>query len=205
MVKNSSVKNNATLNEIDYLTLVDLGNIVYIVAVLAYFIYQATKGKKKNQTEDQAEMSGEPQQKPVTFEDLMREIRDAQKPKQPEPAKPRMQPASVAQAKEVVYERAGDTTSRPEWRADPAPAVKRFPTKKIEEDDDEIQHYQGAFEQTKSELTRTSKGIPEIPSLKEVAEESSSTSKSRYARMLKNPQSIKDAIVLKEILDRKHF
>ena len=182
-----------------------LGNILYIVAVLAYFIYQATKGKKKNQEEQDQQMPDEGQQKPVSFEDLMREIRDAQKPKQPEPAKPIMQPAPVAQPREVVYERAGDTSSRPEWRADPAPAVKRFPTRKMEEDDDEIQHYQGAFEKTKSELTRTSKGIPEIPSLKEVEADTSYSSKSRYARMLKNPQSIKDAIVLKEILDRKHF
>ena len=183
----------------------DLGNIVYIVAVLAYFIYQATKGKKSNQSENQPEITDGPQQKPVSFEDLMREIRDAQKPKPVAPAKPKMQPAPVNQPKEVVYERAGDTSTRPEWRADPAPAVKRFPTRKLEEDDDEIQHYEGAFERTKSDLSRTSKGIPEIPTLKEVAEESSYTSRSRYARMLKDPQSIKDAVVLKEILDRKHF
>jgi type IV secretory pathway VirB10-like protein len=185
---------------------VDLGNIVYIVAVLAYFIYQATKNKKKNQGADPDQMSDVPEQKPASFEDLMREIRDAQKPKPVAPAKPKMQPAPVAQPKEVVYERAGEIESRPEWRADPAPAVKRFPTKKWEEgDDDEIQYYQGAFEKVKSDLTRTSKGIPEIPSFKEVAEETSYTSKSRYARMLKNPQSIRDAVVLKEILDRKNF
>lgn len=184
----------------------DLGNIVYIVAVLAYFIYQATKGKKKNQGGESEEMSGAPEQKSVSFEDLMREIRDAQKPKQVAPEKPRMQPAPVVQPKEVVYERAGEIESRPEWRADPAPAVKRFPTKKWEEgDDDEIQHYQGAFEKVKSDLTRTSKGIPDIPSLKEISVESSDSGKSRYGRMLKNPQSIKDAVVLKEILDRKNF
>lgn len=183
----------------------DLGNIVYIVAILAYFIYQATKGKRKNQGEDPEERADVPEQRPVSFEDLMREIRDAQKPKQVAQAKPKMQPTPVNQPKEVIYERAGDTTSRPEWRADPAPAVKRFPTRKMEEDDDEIQHYEGAFERTKSELTKTSKGIPEIPSLKEVAEETSYARRSRYARMLKNPQSIRDAVVLKEILDRKHF
>ncbi|WP_339880716.1 hypothetical protein [uncultured Algoriphagus sp.] len=183
----------------------DLGNIVYIVAVLAYFIYQATKGKKKNQGADPEQMSDVPEQKPVSFEDLMREIRDAQKSKPVTPTQPRAQPLPANQPREVVYERAGDTSSRPEWRADPAPAVKRFPTRKLEEDDDEIEHYEGAFERTKSELTKTSKGIPEIPSLKEVAEENSYISKSRYARMLKNPQSIRDAVVLKEILDRKHF
>ncbi|SFT49303.1 hypothetical protein SAMN04489724_0987 [Algoriphagus locisalis] len=182
-----------------------IGNILYVVAVLAYFIYQATKGKKKNQGEDPGEMADAPEQRPVSFEDLMREIRDAQKPKPIAPAQPKMQPAPVNQPREVVYERAGDTSTRPEWRADPAPAVKRFPTRKLEEDDEEIQRYKGAFEDAKSDLTKTSKGIPEIPSLKEAAEESSYNSRSRYARMLKNPQSIRDAVVLKEILDRKHF
>lgn len=182
-----------------------LGNIVYIVALLAYFIYQATRGKKKNQGEDQPEMSDEPQQKPVSFEDLMREIRDAQKPRQVEPTKPTMQPTPVEQPKPVEYKRAAEPYERPEWRPDPAPAVKRFPAKKIEEADDEIEYYRGAFEEAKSELSNTSAGIPDIPSLKEKAEETSYSSKSRYARMLKDPQSIKDAVVLKEILDRKHF
>lgn len=183
----------------------DLGNIVYIVAVLAYFIYQATKGKKKNQTGETPEMSDEPEKKPVSFEDLMREIRDAQKPKPIEPVRPTMQPVPVHQPKPVEYKRVVEPTERPEWRADPAPAVKRFPTKKWEESDQEIEYYQGAFEKTDSDLTRTSKGIPEIPSLKEVVVESSYSGKSRYGRMLKNPQSIRDAFVLKEILDRKQF
>jgi len=184
---------------------VDLGNIVYIVAVLAYFIYQATKGKKKNQGGEQPEMSDAPEQKPVSFEDLMREIRDGQKPKSVEPAKPRMQPVPVDQPKPVEYKRVAEPVVRPEWRADPAPAVKRFPTKKWEEADDEIEYYKGAFEKTESDLTRTSKGIPDIPSFKELAVESSYSGKSRYGRMLKDPQGIKDAFVLKEILDKKHF
>ncbi|WP_192349864.1 hypothetical protein [Algoriphagus sp. Y33] len=183
----------------------DLGNILYIVAILAYFIYQATKGRKKNQDGEPQEMVDEPDQKPVSFEDLMREIRNAQKPKPVEPQKSRMQPAPVDQPKPVEYKRTAEPVVRPEWRADPPPAVKRFPTKKMEEADDEIEYYQGAFEKTESDLTKTSKGIPEIPSLKEVTVESSGSGKSRYARMLKNPQSIKDAVVLKEILDRKHF
>lgn len=183
----------------------DLGNIVYIVAVLAYFIYQATRNKKKDQAADQQERSDAPEQKPVSFEDLMREIRDAQKPKQVEHAKPRMQPIPVDQPKPVEYKRVAEPVARPEWRADPAPAVKRFPTKKWEEADDEIEYYQGAFEKTESDLTRTSKGIPDIPSFKQLAAESSNEGKSRYARMLQNPQSIKDAFILKEILDRKHF
>ncbi|MCE7056148.1 hypothetical protein LZF95_15805 [Algoriphagus sp. AGSA1] len=176
----------------------DLGNLIYIVAILAYFIYQATRGKKKNQSPaDQDSLPSEPEEKPTTFEDLLREIRDAQKNKPAEPVPPRIDPAPAE------YKNEAEPVVRPEWRPDPAPAVKRFPTKKW--DGEEIENYQGEFEKTNSDLSQTSKGIPEIPSLKETAIETSYTTKSRYARLLKDPKSLKEAIVLKEVLDRKHF
>lgn len=183
----------------------DLGNIVYIVAILAYFIYQATRGKKKNQEDDIPESSQTPEEKPVSFEDLLREIRGAQKSKSPETVAEIRESVPVNRTKPEDYRLPSAPKEKSEWRADPAPAVKRFPIKKLQEADDEIEYYQGAFEKSKSDLTTTSKGIPEIPSLREIQSESSTYERSRYSRMLKNPQSIKDAIVFKEILDRKHF
>nr|HAD53057.1 hypothetical protein [Algoriphagus sp.] len=75
----------------------------------------------------------------------------------------------------------------------------------MEEQDDEIQYYEGAFNKTKSDLSKTSKGVPEIPSVVEREESRKSIRSNPYARLLKNSSSMKDAIVLKEILDRKHF
>jgi hypothetical protein len=174
---------------------VDLGNIVYIVAILGYFIYQATRNKKKNLEEgDNQQLPAEPEQRHSSFDDLLREIRDAQKPKQVQQPKP-------SQVKPPVIQ-----LDRPEMRPDPV-AQKRFPTKRRMEilDEDEIEYYKGEFDKVESELSTTSKGIPDIPSLKSIEQKISQKSGNRYNRMLHNRESIRDAVVLKEILDRKHF
>ena len=175
----------------------DLGNILYIVAVLAYFIYQATKGKKREKPENDP-TPDEPVNRPNSFEDLLREIREAQQPK---PAKKPAPAPKIEQAKPVE--------SYP-WRDEPEEKYqqewkKKKPIYEAEPADDEIQYYSGAFEHTKSELSKTSKGVPEIPTVKKVKDEKTYGTSSKYARMLKNPESIKDAVVLKEILDRKYF
>lgn len=166
----------------------DLGNIVYIIAILAYFIYQVTKGKKQVDEEAPTGESNPAPQKGVTFEDLLREIRDAQRgtsvPKpveKPKPA-PQFEPVRSKRAERTAY-------------------------KPLEENDDEIQYYQGAFENIDPKKAKTSEGIPEIPKSKvERFDQYSSKSKSNpYAQLLKNKGSIKQAIVLKEILDRKYF
>lgn len=173
----------------------DLGNIVYIVAVIGYFIYQATKNKKKNLPGgEEQQLPSEPAEKHTSFEDLLREIREAQKPKQ------------VAQAKPVQVKPPVIQVDRPELRPDPV-VQKRFPTTRRMEilNDEEIEHYEGAFMNNRHDAIKPSEGIPDIPSLKETVQRTTTKNSSRYNKMLHNPQSIKDAIVLKEILDRKHF
>ncbi|MCS5489559.1 hypothetical protein [Algoriphagus limi] len=167
----------------------DLGNVIYILAIIAYFIYQVTKGKKNVEESGAPSNEGNPTpEKGVTFEDLLREIRDAQRgtstPKPIEKPKPRPQfePVRSQKAERTVY-------------------------KSLEENDDEIQYYKGAFENVDPKKVKTSEGIPDIPKTEvERFDQYSSKSKANpYAQLLKNKSSIKQAIVLKEILDRKHF
>ena len=54
----------------------DLGNILYLVAVIGYFIYQLTKKKNPAGAEEQVDMPEQKKERPATFEDLMREIRE---------------------------------------------------------------------------------------------------------------------------------
>ncbi|SHO60204.1 hypothetical protein [Algoriphagus zhangzhouensis] len=170
----------------------DIGNIIYIVALIAYFIYQATKKKKGAEDIDMPESEPSQPEKGVSFEDLLKEIRDAQqgkrRPSQPVPAPP-------AQEK------------RREERFEPVKAepIKRTRYKSLQEQDDEISYYEEAFEKTQSELLKTSKGIPTIPSVVEKVYEQKSKPRNRYSSLLKDPKTVKDAVVLKEILDRKHF
>ncbi len=177
----------------------DLGNIVYIVAVLAYFIYQATRGKKDKEKTDSTGTPETQAEKPVTFEDLMKEIRGAQKTNEPETVreveatKPKENYRSSQPRKEEV---------NPYSYKQPETAYKA-PQK--EEFDSEIRYYEGAFENTKSDLLKTSKGIPEIPTLVDRKSEGVKGNVNKYAQILKNQSTLKDSIVLKEILDRKHF
>lgn len=166
----------------------DLGNIFYIVVVLAYFIYQATR--KKSREGDEMDLpQGNPSrpEKEVTFEDLLREIRGEQNPQ----AKP--VPKSIAQPKheEIKVEKIEKAKTR--YRS-------------LEEQDDEIQYYEGAFENVDFKGKQSSPGIPNIQSVESGSHHRTPVSrKSKYAALLKNPNSVKDALVLKEILDRKHF
>lgn len=167
----------------------DLGNIIYVIAVIGYFIYQATKKKRADELPDSPENSPEPPQKGMTFEELLKEIRNAQNPiPQPEPPKPepvRPIPAPAYQAK----------------------AVKRKPVE-VEEVDDEVSHYEGSFEPKKVNPYQAYAQTHSIPStpLKRIDYDALSPKKvNPYAELLKNPKTLKQAVVVSEILKPKYF
>lgn len=182
----------------------DLGNIVYIVAVLAYFIYQATRKKKAQDMIDPEGESPEAPQKGMTFEDLMKEIRQAQNPttvEKPEPVK----------SKPVIQEQ-----SRPEpYRTPSIPShipqakpVSRKPVV-VEEEDEETRYYEGSYAATKKipyqNFNDTVPSADLIPSIKMDYDSLKPKKNNPYAQLLKNPKSLKDAIVVSEILKPKYF
>jgi len=199
---------------------VDLGNIVYIVAVLAYFIYQATKGKKGNTGPAPLNEPTPEKERPATFEDLLKEIRDAQKPRQaaaPAPA-PVIKPSSNY---ESTYEKpkSDSTYHKPESTYVPRestyekrvstyekPISTYVPRKEVKEVyDDEISHYADDYDNRKRARASDLAEIPGIPSLDFEREERRSEKVNPYAQLLKNPKTVRDAIVLSEILNKKHF
>lgn len=162
----------------------DLGNIIYIIAIIGYFIYQLSRKKKPVDMDGSEGELNEPT-RPTTFEELMREIREAQNPNRPQPApKPKAQQIEIEEIK-------------------PEPVKKKWYE---ETADDEISYYDGAYEKAK---TAGEKAIPisqlEFTDIGLKAYAKKEEKGNRYADLLKNPQSIKDAIVLSEILNRKHF
>lgn len=165
----------------------DLGNIVYVVAVVGYFIYRAIQGKKEKELAETNQPEEETGPKPVSFEDLLKEIREAQKPKRqaPEP-KPVFQQVVVPQEK---------------LRAKPI-AVRR--SEAVEVLDDEAIFYQGAYNSANQNATKISDVTYEGSFLKAEAYQTSKKV-NRYAAVLKNPQSFRDALVVSEILKPKHF
>jgi hypothetical protein len=168
----------------------DLGNIIYVIAIIAYFIYQATRKKPADGLPDDDPEPSSPQ-KGMSFEDLLKEIRQAQNPKSPEPPTP-------------TYTQ----TQEPEPTAAPFPVrpVSRRPPV-VEEFDDEIKYYEGAYSTSKYKSYQGAKfsTTPEAPLVKF---DFTSIEKQRvnpYAELLKNPQTLKQAVIVSEILRPKHF
>ena len=198
-VKNSrAVSLPGNLNYIGLLKLciVDLGNIIYIAAVIIYFIYSAIKKGKENQEQTSEDESQAPR-RTVTFEDLLKEIRDGQRPQEtyrPKtveeiPAPPKREYKPVA---ETVFEEKKQTQKPKKPKA--------------------YEAYQGTF--SDFELSRMkateqpmSSYIPLAGIKSDLAYEETDRERkpNRYRELLKNPATVKDAVVLSEILNRKHF
>lgn len=172
----------------------DLGNIIYVIAIIAYFIYQATRKKPADGLPDDEPEQPSPQ-KGMSFEDLLKEIRQAQNPKSPEPPTPTPTP---------TY----NLTQEPEPTAAPFPVrpVSRRPPV-VEEFDDEISYYEGAYSTSKFKSYQAAKTStkPDVPLVKFDFTSIEKRRVNPYAELLKNPQTLKQAVIVSEILRPKHF
>lgn len=170
----------------------DLGQIVYIIAIVVYFIYQASKKKKSLEPMDSDENEPETPQKGLTFEELLKEIRNAQNPREPEKKKEVPEPIRPIPV----------TVDRPETKNPPR---KRF--EPVEAVDDEASYYEGAFRSSPAPnpyqaLANRTWSEPEI---KKVKTQDTGKKINPYAELLKNPKSVREAIVVSEILRPKYF
>jgi hypothetical protein len=180
------------INFFDYLEHMDLGQIIYIVAIVAYFLYRSVNKKKAGEVENPEEPNADPPKKGLTFEDLLREIRESQVPTLPEERPKRIklpEPVPVSTT----------TNSAP------------FPTKKVHEQVPELveesRYYAGSFEGNNKnpyqELGNRNFADPESIKLK--SNEIQASGPNPYAELLKNPKSVREAIVVSEILRPKYF
>lgn len=179
----------------------DAGNIIYIIAIIIYFIYTAVKkGQKPQDLEGQDNTDSQPQRKPVSFEDLLKEIRSEQEPR--DENKPQREQTTPSQTRPISQQ----TTVRREFE----------PQRDIMRADRPRSKAYGDYEGTGAEiekpkiktldeqvsLTASVEGIKSNISSERIK---STNTKSRYAEMLSNPATIKDAVILSEILNRKKF
>jgi hypothetical protein len=172
----------------------DLGQIIYIIAIVAYFIYNATKKKKSAEPVDSDDNQPEAPQKGLTFEELLKEIRNAQNPPAPEPPKP------------VVQETFRPTPIPPNFPEAKAQPRRRF--EQVEVVDDEAKYYEGAFESSEKKnpyqsFANKTFAEPEFKRFK--SQEIAAPKVNPYAELLKNPKTVREAIIVSEILRPKHF
>jgi hypothetical protein len=170
----------------------DLGQIIYIVAIVAYFLYRSVNKKKAGEAESAEEPSADPPQKGLSFEDLLREIRESQMPTLPEE-----RPKRKAIPQPIPVENTTHTS----------PIPSRNVQAQVSEVEEESRFYAGSFEGNKKnpyqELANRSFADPE--SIKFKSYETAVSGPNPYAELLKNPITVREAIVVSEILRPKHF
>ncbi|WP_186756859.1 hypothetical protein [Echinicola salinicaeni] len=174
----------------------DNGTWIYIIISIIFFIVNALTKKKKGEGQEVDEMGEgamdeQPGNKPLSFEELLREIRQGQQKE-----------ADVEEREEEVVQKTEDT-DYPKVEAAPEP-VRRQP---------EIKYYEGTYQADHVEKGKALVKLDDqveidsdkkiLKEVEDVAEEGASYN--RYRRMLKDPQSLKDAIVVSEILKRKEY
>lgn len=181
--------------------------IFYIVLGIVYFIFNALKKKKPNEPgSDQPQshpQTNKPQ--PVSFEDLLREITEG---KQPE------------KLPEQQIDKQKPTYRQPLPRPKPQPAYVDY--------DDDLEEEEKSLEKVSFDDERSNKAYEEAkqmafnrPSLEETMKLSQVNTTfgrfsefdkkqetgvlAEYVKDLRDPKGFKKALILSEVLNRKHF
>ncbi|MFD2201133.1 hypothetical protein [Shivajiella indica] len=178
----------------------DAGNIIYLIAIIIYFIYTAVKkGKNEGLPENMDKPErGEQQRKPVSFEDLLKEIRQGQQRSQGDfqPTEQR-KPIEVQENQRQVRQfETNPRTYQPQKVKQPK-AYEQFQGEVAERERPKLL--------TLDEQVRLTGSIEGIKSSLQTELLEKERHENKYANLLRNPQSVKDAIILSEILNRKHF
>jgi len=177
----------------------DLGNIIYIIAIIAYFIYTATKKKVNPEEMEQPGLPDNPQEqrKPVSFEDLLKEIRQGQGQREKE-----LKDSGQGKSAETFPRRQEDRTFE-----QPKPKTVQE-VKKIKR----YESFEGVIEERAlpdriklADQERIHSNVEGIKSTIALESVEGNEEENKYKTMLRNPETIKDAVILSEILNRKYF
>ena len=167
----------------------DSSTVFYIIAVIIYFIYTSfAKRKPDNVNPEMEEQDGSPAQGP-SFEDLLKDIRKGQNRDR------------SAENEEELEEQKPDTTPPPLKTQRKLAEQESYPT-----DEGEVRNTYRDIKQPLVKLddqVDLSDGRKLLGDVVDVAGEN--YGRNKYARLLKNPETKKDAVVLTEIFNRKHF
>ncbi|MFM7328991.1 MAG: hypothetical protein ACKORJ_10765 [Bacteroidota bacterium] len=168
----------------------DLKVIIWIIGLLIYFYAQSKKGKK--QAPEVEEPSSQPRPgKPITFEDLLREI---QQSRQPDP----VPPPTTSRTPEVIdYE---------EEIPEEAEPIEVVPTYKRQEEVTAVyeEAKRAAFQRASLEETVKLKEIPTQPGkFKGYEQDSRPAFAASIAEDLRSPESVRKAFILSEVLNRR--
>lgn len=180
------------------------GNIIYIIAIIVYFIYSAVKkGKKEKEfMDDETDQGGEVENerpRPTSFEDLLKEIRAGQDQRKSN------LPGTGQGTSVLPSPKQNQPVSRP---IKPMISADKTAVETFKKYGD-FQGFVGESERPKiltlDEQVRLSSSLSGPIVLQLDKESKKEKPANRIGRMLKDPATVKDAIILSEILNRKQF
>jgi hypothetical protein len=174
--------------------------IFYIILGIVYFIFTRLKKKPAEQgdSQDQDVSPSRPERPPVSFEELLREITEAKQPKPAEPVSQRFDDP-VASRKPAYVDYDDDIGEEEES------------LEKLEFDEDRITKiYEEAKQQASpgpslEETARLEDVDTQYGRFKEFEKRQVRKPGSDLGRELRNRSTFKRAVILSEILNRKHF
>lgn len=173
--------------------------LFYIVLGIIYFLFSRLKKKKPEEPDFD---SSEPQQphngpKPISFEELLKEITEAKQPAPPKPVITRKVEYEKPQPAYVDY----DDDLEDEEKSLETITVDDDRSTKVYEEAKKL-----AFNRPSLEETLKPKEInTEYARFKMFETKQKASLLADYANELRNPKGFKKALVLSEILNRKHF
>ncbi|EOZ98378.1 hypothetical protein A33Q_1032 [Indibacter alkaliphilus LW1] len=178
----------------------DAGNIIYIIAIIIYFIYTALKkGKGPEDVNTPENPEQEAPRKQVSFDDLLREIREGQQERERDFEESGqgevIESKPVRKQKEVQQARRADSY-QPQSIDQP---------KEFHKFQGEIADVEKPKLKTLDEQVKLNSKLEGLKSTIEVEELEEVSGMNKYKSLLKNPETVKEAVVLSEILNRKHF
>lgn len=176
----------------------DSGTVFYIIAVIIYFLYTAFQQRKaKNKEADGDTIPDTPAQEgPAkgSFDDILREIRRQQEERERDIviAGEKSKPASAGSAEfEPVY--VEEEVEEPSYTSLKPESTYKDPYRSLSESrplvklDDQVDIHE------------------DVKILGNVESSFENQNTNHYATLLKNPQTLVDAVVVSAILERKHF
>lgn len=187
---------------------------LYVIVAVIYLISAARKkSKKQNQPEDFPETTSRPtarqydeeattqKPKPITFEELLREITEGKQTAPPTPEVLERRPEFSRPKPQPEYVDYDDEIEDEEKSLEEISSVDEERTTKIYEEAKKLAFYRPSLEETlKVQDVNTTYGKFAAFETKQEA-----NLLLEYTKDLRDPKGFKKALILSEILNRKHF
>lgn len=192
--------------------------IIYIVFAIIYFVVRMLK--KKQQPPDATErdfeqetgQGGQPtSERPVSFEDLLRELTGQKQPQQAPPPPPEETRAPARnQRRDFQFPSDGDNYEdvQEEWEDKEVAVLKEGSTTRVFADEESKRIYEKSISQVKNQEDELEKQLERAKSRFkefEIQEEQTSAVREEIVEMLQSSEGAKKAIILSEILNRKYW